>query len=81
MTAGLLAGPSTNIKHKAPYRRGFLFSNTLTNINPARGWAKMQGVLAAACQNMKKIALVQSRKGRKGTAPSTPSPEGFLGAI
>ncbi|MGL4249949.1 MAG: transposase [Aeromonas sp.] len=48
-----------------------------------RGLAKvqMQGLLAAACQNMKKIALVQSRKGSKGPNPPNSSADGLFGAI
>ncbi|MEZ6932037.1 transposase, partial [Aeromonas sp. S16(2024)] len=45
------------------------------------GKVQMQGLLAAACQNMKKIALVQSRKGSKGTNPPNPPTDGLFGAI
>lgn len=45
------------------------------------GKVQMQGLLAAACQNMKKIALVQSRKGSKGTHPPNPPTDGLFGAI
>ena len=45
-----------------------------------RGLSKvqMQSLLAAACQNMKKIALVQSRKKGKG---GEPAPDGLFNAV
>ena len=42
------------------------------------GKVQMQSLLAAACQNMKKIALVQSRKAGKG---GRPSPETLFNVI
>ena len=45
-----------------------------------RGMSKvqMESLLAAACQNMKKIALVQSRKKGKG---GDPAPDGLFNAV
>ncbi len=38
----------------------------------------MQSLLAAACQNMKKITLVQSREREKG---GDPAPDGLFNAV
>lgn len=42
------------------------------------GKVQMQSLLAAACQNMKKIALVQARKADKG---GDPAPEGLFNTL